>query len=200
MEFYLIAFCLGITGYLIGSFPTGVVFTRRKFGLDVREMGSGNIGATNVTRVFGWYAGILVFVIDLFKGAGPLWLVKTLWPNEPWLLTATGSTLVMGHCFSAYLKFKGGKGVATSLGCLFIVAPWVAICSAIIYVALLVITRISAVGSLGGLGAVLIYLFIARPALSESVLLLVISFVVLIRHRSNIERLYRDFQNWQKRK
>src|ERR1700684_147405 len=87
-------------GYLLGSFPTGVVLSRRKYGIDVREMGSGNIGATNVTRVVGWYAGILVFLVDLAKGTLSLCYLRSRFPGEPWLLTTASLALVVGHCFS----------------------------------------------------------------------------------------------------
>lgn len=188
-------FLFSLLGYLIGSFPTGVVLTRRKFGIDVREMGSGNIGATNVTRVFGWYAGGLVFAIDFVKGLVPLLLLRKYFPEDAWLLTLVGTALVLGHCFSAYLKFGGGKGVATSLGCLMAVVPVAALIAAGVYVLLLVTVKISAVGSLGGIIAALIYLAIVQPPWPAVTLVLAISFVVVLRHRSNIQRLTADLKN-----
>jgi glycerol-3-phosphate acyltransferase PlsY len=77
---------VALISYLIGSFPTGVVISRRKYGLDVREVGSGNIGATNVKRIFGWYAGLLTFGIDFFKAILALWLVRWFFPENPWLI------------------------------------------------------------------------------------------------------------------
>lgn len=179
-----------IFGFLIGSFPTGVVLTRKKFGLDVREMGSGNIGATNVTRVFGWYAGVLVFLLDFAKGALPLYLIHHYVPDEPWLGPVAAVALVAGHCFSVFLKGRGGKGVATSLGCLTVVAPIAAAVGAVTYAILLMATRISAVGSLGGLSAVFIYFFF-RPATPQIHLsILCIGAIVLVRHIENIKRLW----------
>jgi glycerol-3-phosphate acyltransferase PlsY len=175
--------------YLLGSFPTGVVLSRQKYGIDVREMGSGNIGATNVTRVFGWYAGILVFLLDLLKGAVPLWILYELYPTQPWLLAASAFALVLGHCFSVYLRFGGGKGVATSLGCLLVVAPWAAVISGLVYVILLVVTRISAIGSLAGILATLAYLAIVRPGAPVTWLVVGISIIVVVRHQQNIRRL-----------
>ena len=193
---YLVAF---IAGYLVGGFPTGVVLTRRKYGIDVREMGSGNIGATNVTRVFGWYAGVLVLLIDFLKGFLPLWAIQHYWPDDPWLLTAAGTALVLGHCFSPFLKLRGGKGVATSLGCLAIAVPYLALAATATYAALLIATRISAVGSLGGIITAAIYLAIARPAEPAAALVASISFIVVVRHRSNIVRLWETFRR-RKRK
>jgi acyl phosphate:glycerol-3-phosphate acyltransferase len=180
---------MALAGYLVGSFPTGVVLSRRRYGFDVREMGSGNIGATNITRVFGWYAGFLVFLVDFLKGYLPLFLLKHYWAAEPWLLTVTAAALVFGHCFSCYLHFRGGKGVATSLGCLLIVAPWAALSAVAVYIILLSVTRISAVGSLGGILMALIYLAVARPNGHETALILSIATIVLFQHRTNIQRL-----------
>lgn len=178
-----------LLGYLIGGFPTGVVLTRKRYGLDVREMGSGNIGATNVTRVFGWYAGLLVFVVDFLKGFLPLLLLNKFFPNEPWLLTLTAAFLVLGHCFSPFLKFRGGKGVATSFGCITLVAPWCALSVGLVYAVLLITTKISAVGSLGAILGALVYLLVANPPPHVTYLVLGIAVVVVVRHRQNIFRL-----------
>lgn len=191
----MIALGLGILGYLIGSFPTGVVLSRRKFGIDVREMGSGNIGATNITRVFGWYAGALTFFADFLKGYLPLYFVARFFPLDPWFLTITGTSLVLGHCFSVYLGFRGGKGVATSVGVLTATVPWLALGCAIAYGLLLAIFRISAVGSLGGLLVAVVYLGYTRPALPTTLLISAICTVVLIRHHTNILRLWSDFRS-----
>ena len=181
-----------LLGYLLGSFPTGVVLSRNKYGLDVREMGSGNIGATNITRVFGWYAGALVFLVDFLKGLFPLLFLRYWYPHDEWVLTYTGIALVFGHCFSAYLKFRGGKGVATSLGCLVAVMPWAAITGGAVYLLLLAVVRISAVGSLGGILAVLIFLVFDKPSLPATALVLAVSALVIVRHHSNIRRLVGD--------
>ncbi|MBM4304653.1 MAG: glycerol-3-phosphate 1-O-acyltransferase PlsY [Deltaproteobacteria bacterium] len=186
----LFHFTIYLGCYLLGGFPTGVVLTKRKFGLDVREMGSGNIGATNVTRVFGWYAGLLVFLIDFLKGYVPLLLIQRFFSSEsPWLLTWSGLALVCGHCFSPYLKFKGGKGVATSLGCLAYLAPVGALVGVIVYAIALSVTRISAVGSLGGVLALWIYLAVAKIDMPSTVFVLLVSVIVVSRHHENIRRL-----------
>lgn len=183
-----------LAAYLLGSFPTGVVLTRRKFGIDVREMGSGNIGATNVTRVFGWYAGVLVFVIDFLKGALPVWLARHYFPQAPWLASMAAIAVVLGHCFSLYISFRGGKGVATSFGCLAVVVPIAALVSGVVYGVTLAVTRISAVGSLAGIITTLAYIAIFEPSLPVAVLILGMSTVVIFRHHSNIRRLWDGFQ------
>jgi glycerol-3-phosphate acyltransferase PlsY len=152
-------------------------------------MGSGNIGATNVTRAFGWYAGVLVFVIDFMKGFLPLFILEKYFPEQPWLLTLTAATLVLGHCFSLFLKFRGGKGVATSFGCIALVAPWCALSVGLTYVVLLVATKISAVGSLGAILGALIYVAVIKPPAPTFYLILGIAVVVIVRHKDNISRL-----------
>lgn len=190
MEIFL---CI-LVGYLIGSFPTGVVLTRKKYGLDVREMGSGNIGATNVTRVFGWYAGIIVFAIDCAKAVLPLLYVQFNHPEDPWLLTYTGWALVIGHCFSVFLGFKGGKGVATTLGCILIVEPLAAVLSGFVYFILLYLTQISAVGSLAGILTANLFILWQGETLAVKALVWGISVIVLVRHKENILRLVQGLQ------
>jgi glycerol-3-phosphate acyltransferase PlsY len=182
---------VGLTGYLIGSFPTGVVFSQKRFGIDVREIGSGNIGATNVTRVFGWFAGAIVFVIDILKGFLPVALVDHYFANS-WLTVTVGICSVLGHCCSVFLKFRGGKGVATGFGCLLWFEPTAAAVSAAIYIAALGFTRISAVGSLSGLGVLLIYLLVRGVPTPTSVLFFGVAAIVIFRHKSNIARLLRS--------
>ncbi|MCB0405169.1 MAG: glycerol-3-phosphate 1-O-acyltransferase PlsY [Bdellovibrionales bacterium] len=182
---------LGVGGYLIGSFPTGVVLSRRKYHIDVREMGSGNIGATNVTRVFGWYAGAVTLVADFFKGFVPIYLTRHYFPGLAWTPMVVGLCLVLGHCFSLYLGFRGGKGVATGFGCVAAFDPILALVLAAVYVALLLITRISAVGSLGGVVAALVYVLWQRPEQPFSLMLLGICGIILVRHIKNIRRLIR---------
>jgi glycerol-3-phosphate acyltransferase PlsY len=97
-------------GYLLGSFPTGVVLSRMRFGIDVREMGSGNIGATNITRNFGWLAGAFALLMDFLKAWAPLKLMQDYLPGVEWVICATGVAVVLGHCFSIFLGFRGGRG------------------------------------------------------------------------------------------
>lgn len=181
--------CLILAAYLVGSFPTGVVLSRRKYGLDVREMGSGNIGATNITRNFGWGAGITTFLIDFFKG---FWVVRAaeyFFPQWPFAVTAAALAVVIGHCFSVFLKFGGGKGVATLLGCLAAVFPMAAGGMAVVYVALLLLTRISAIGSLGGIFFVVCYTQLYPPTFAVQCLVFGGAMLVLVRHRKNLHRL-----------
>ncbi|MBI1861380.1 MAG: glycerol-3-phosphate 1-O-acyltransferase PlsY [Deltaproteobacteria bacterium] len=178
-----------VIGFLIGGIPTGVIVSRRKFGIDVREIGSGNIGATNVTRAFGWRAGILVFGVDLLKGFLPVHFALLLFSDDVAITVCLGVSLVLGHCYSPFLKFKGGKGVATSLGCVAAVLPIGAAIAAGVYALVLAITRISALGSLAGVVTIIIYTYIAAPPRPIAIFVGLIAIIVIGRHTSNIARL-----------
>ncbi len=187
------AAALPLLAYLVGSFPTGVVLSRRKYGIDVREMGSGNIGATNITRNFGWKAGVVTFLIDFIKGYLVVALTLAVCTDCPWVVTASGAAVVLGHCYSLFLKFRGGKGVATTLGCLVAALPAAGFLMATLYLVLLAATRISAVGSI--VSVVLTALFVGffyalgpLPALAYCLAL-----IVLVRHQPNFRRWIRQF-------
>lgn len=131
---------LGVLGYALGSIPFGVLITKAFAGKDVRSVGSGNIGATNVVRAAGRTAGILTLILDALKGAVPTYaayLVVGI-PGAAF----TGYCAFLGHVFPVTLKFKGGKGVATALGVLVVVAPWAALAALVAYGLLLATVRV----------------------------------------------------------
>src|SRR5690242_10944457 len=122
MSYDAIAALLLVGSYLLGSLPFGLWIARLWKGVDIRTVGSGNIGATNVGRVCGRTAGVLVFVLDVLKGLAPPLMVRGIGAPSPWPLLA-GLLAILGHNYSIWLGFKGGKGIATSGGALFGVAP-----------------------------------------------------------------------------
>ncbi len=189
MDTYLTYSLVLVICYLVGSFPTGVVISKSRYGIDVRETGSGNIGATNVVRTFGWYAGFFTLLVDSLKGYIPLFIVDKYFPDSGFLLAASGISLVIGHCFSIYLKFCGGKGVATSFGCVFFIEPKLAIICAFVYLLIILKTRISAVGSLSVVFVATFYSFFSKMPINEKVLVYSLCGIILIRHYSNIRRL-----------
>lgn len=180
-----------LLGYLAGSIPFGVLVTRWMRGVDVREQGSGNIGATNVARVAGRKLGILVLVLDALKGTLPVVLALRVLPDSPLAHVAVGLAAFLGHCFPVWLKFHGGKGVATALGVLVVLVPWAALAGVAVYGLVLVTTRMSSLGSLAaGVAAVIAAVFTAR-ALEYAVLSGLLFAFILWTHRSNILRLLR---------
>jgi glycerol-3-phosphate acyltransferase PlsY len=170
-------------GFLAGSIPFGLIIGKR-LGVDIREKGSGNIGASNVTRVLGVGAGVVVGLLDIAKGALPVYLARK-YGGVP---TMVGWAAILGHCFSPWLGGKGGKGVATAFGVFLVVAPLMAGVAIVVFGAVLAITRIPTIGSLAGMAAILGFALhrgdpgITRLALSTFCLL-------LYTHRNNLREL-----------
>lgn len=182
---------LVVVGYLAGSIPFGVLVTRWARGVDVRAEGSGNIGATNVARVAGKKLGILVLVLDALKGALPVVLALRMMPESPRAHVAVAVVAFLGHCYPVWLKFRGGKGVATALGVLLVLVPLAALAGAAIYGLVLGVTRVSSLGSLtAGVAAVATAAFTA-PAREYALLSGFLFAFILWTHRGNIQRLLR---------
>jgi len=187
-------FILIIASYLIGAIPTGVVLARAFSSTDIRQEGSGNIGATNVTRVLGKKLGALTLAGDLLKGFLPVcigsFLVSSL--NVVCLM---GMAAFLGHLFPVYLRFKGGKGVATALGVFLYFAPLVILIEIAIFIAVVGIWKYVSLGSLIAAAAIpLLLLLFASP---KPVVLLSSAFALLIfiKHKANIQRLLSGTEN-----
>ncbi len=184
-----------VAGYVCGSVPFGVIVTSLVAKKDVRAAGSGNIGATNVARVAGKKLGALVLLLDAAKGAAPVWLAQYFFPELFWVHVATAAAAFLGHVFPVWLRFKGDKGVATALGVLLVLLPVPALFGFVTWVLVLVVTRISSVGSLLG-GAVAIGSAFFLEAPQPYALLGVGIFVaMLLTHRGNIARLLKRSEN-----
>lgn len=200
-----------IIGYVIGSFPTGYVVGRLR-GIDVRKLGSGNIGATNVTRVLGKQFGYPVFIVDFLKGLVAVLLALTIahWCGLSALVrdvcaALAGILSVIGHSYPVWLGFKGGKGVATSLGVIFAISWFAALLMCLVWVVFFKITRYVSVASMAATTALPIAmtaLFLQR-ALGSPVFIyfsVVLAGIVIVRHRANIERLAKGTEPRFKRK
>ncbi|REG24403.1 acyl-phosphate glycerol-3-phosphate acyltransferase [Archangium gephyra] len=185
------AAALLLLGYLAGSVPFGVLLTRWLRGVDVRQSGSGNIGATNVTRVAGKKLGAVVLLLDALKGALAVALALWLVPESPRLHAAVGLSAFLGHVYPIWLKLHGGKGVATALGVLVVLVPLGALAGALVYAGLVAAWRVSSVGSLaGGVTAVAVASLTARAP--EYAWLSALLFALIVwTHRSNIQRILR---------
>src|SRR5260370_19619173 len=127
--------------YFLGSIPFGLVLAKLLAGSDIRKSGSGNIGATNVARVVGPSAGILTLVLDVAKGAAAVWLAGRFTEQSSAAMTVAGVAVLLGHCFPVWLKFKGGKGVATALGVFLMLAPLAALGSLFVFIVVSVAWR-----------------------------------------------------------
>jgi glycerol-3-phosphate acyltransferase PlsY len=181
--------------YLLGSIPVGLWVARVLGGPDPRQHGSGNLGTANVYRLLGWKAGALTLLGDVAKGALPVALARlTLTPPGGWQETGValvGAAAVLGHVFPLYLRFKGGKGVATTFGVVAVLAPWAALNLAVVYVLALAQTRIFSVSAL--ICAWLLPVAVGLFADSKAYLLLagVLSGLILVCHRDNLERFFK---------
>ena len=175
--------------YLIAAVPTGIVLARVMGYEDVRDKGSGNIGATNVYRVAGKLPGVLTLVGDILKGFLPLLACKTWLTPTPTQLGIACAVAIVGHCYPVYLKFRGGKGIATALGIFLVISPAAVLGAAIVFGVAIAITRFISLGSvLAAMSAPLLVLMLNEP---QPIFLatLFIAALIIWRHRNNINRL-----------
>ncbi|MDK2766253.1 MAG: glycerol-3-phosphate 1-O-acyltransferase PlsY [Sphingomonas sp.] len=172
-------------GYLLGAIPFGVILTRLAGAGDLRQIGSGNIGATNVLRTGRKGLAAATLLLDLLKGAAAVWLAQALWPGLG-MLAAAGAFI--GHCYPVWLKFKGGKGVATLMGIVLALHWPSGLVFAVVWLGLLATLRISSVaGMAAAISAPVSAAVMNRFNLV--LLLVVLALIVLWKHRENIERL-----------
>ena len=174
-------------GFLAGAVPFGVIVAKQR-GVDIRAQGSGNIGATNVARVLGIKDGVLVLLLDAGKGA-LITLVATRIDGDPWVIAATGFAAILGHCFSPFLGWKGGKGVATALGVFVVAAPTLALVAVAVFLVVAGRTRVPALGSLGGVTSATIYAFVTSQPGAVELLALATTLLLVYTHRTNLAKL-----------
>jgi glycerol-3-phosphate acyltransferase PlsY len=181
-----------VLAYLLGAIPTGYLFARYIKGIDIRTVGSGNIGATNILRTFGWKPGLAVLLVDMTKGAlaaGPLasWLCSG--PGE-WGPAAGALAAVLGHDYTIFLGMRGGKGVATSCGALLVLAPRATLATVVVFTIVVAATRMVSAGSLAGALGLPLFLWLfaehETPILGLSLLL---GAFVWLKHVPNIQRM-----------
>ncbi len=170
-------------GYLAGSLPTGVV-VGRYVGQDPRGGGSHNIGASNVTRTLGPRWGFVTLLADMAKGAGPAWIAWHHGGLGAGLLA--GGAAVVGHCYPVWLRFAGGKGVATALGTMLVFAPFIALTSALAWLSLVALTRIPAIGSLVAAALFVVLAQVDDQPVEVRAYTVGLLLLLLLRHRSNL--------------
>lgn len=182
MEFFLVVFA-----YLLGSVPSGYVLGKLA-GVDVRNTGSGNVGATNVARVVGKRQGILTLLCDLAKGLLPVILAQRF-GFATTAIAATGIAAFLGHLYPLYLKFKGGKGVATALGVLLALAPLATGVALLVFAVVVGGSRIVSLGSIAAAAAAPVALWSLSYAPALVGLGVFLAVMIIWRHRTNIQRL-----------
>ena len=190
--------------YLLGSIPSGFLMARAR-GIDIRKVGSGNIGATNAFRVLGKPAGTLVLVADGLKGyAACTWmllLIYSLFSVNPgaeeqfWLRITAGVCAILGHNFTCWLRFKGGKGIATTAGVLAALVPWSLVVALTVWVLLTAATRYVSVGSLGAAAVLAPASWFSTHSITLTVVTGLMGALAIYKHRGNIQRLRAGTEN-----
>ncbi len=181
--------------YLVAAIPTGVIVTRW-FGLDdVRGKGSGNIGATNVYRVAGKLPGILTLIGDILKGYLPLLAVKLWLAPTPLQLGLAAVTAIVGHCYPIYLRFKGGKGVATGLGIFLVLDPLAVLGGCVVFLLTVILSRFISLGSVLAAVAVPVLTLLRQQPLALVWCASAIGALIIWRHRENLKRLCSGTEN-----
>jgi glycerol-3-phosphate acyltransferase PlsY len=196
-----------LAAYLLGSIPFGLILARLFGGADVRKSGSGNIGAANVTRVVGPLAGILTLALDAAKGGAGVWLAARFTEESAtWMMLAALAALV-GHCFPVWLKFKGGKGVATALGVFLALCPPAALGALIVFLIVVVSWRYVSLGSIAAAAAMpLLMYFLWAPHHAPPLIVtfgsLAAAVLIAFKHDANIQRLVQGDEpkfSWNKK-
>ncbi len=176
-----------IASFLIGSIPTGLLIAKSK-GIDLRRVGSGNIGATNVLRAVGKEAALLTLFGDMLKGLLPVAIGK-LFGFTSFYTGILGISSILGHNFSIFLKFKGGKGVATSLGVLIAYSPYVALFTIMIWLLTAKKTKYSSLSALVAFGLLPLSIYIIDYSKEKIIIAVIITVLIFLSHISNIKRL-----------
>jgi glycerol-3-phosphate acyltransferase PlsY len=179
--------------YLIGSIPTGLLLGKA-YGIDVRTQGSGNIGATNLYRTVGRKVGIITLLGDCLKGLLPVLFVKFS-QLPPEYAAWTGLAVCCGHVFSVFLKFKGGKGVATALGVFLALAPLAVAIAVALFACVMFVWRYVSLGSILAAAVMPFAVHFLRGGRTVTLVTLIIAMIVIIRHQENITRLLAGTEN-----
>ncbi len=192
--------------YLIGSIPSGLLLAKIK-GIDIRQSGSGNIGATNVTRQLGKALGILTLIADVAKALVPMLVVRWLLRDtgdhveQHFIVAMCGFAAFIGHIYPIYLKFKGGKGVATGLGIFLYLEPVSVLIALVVFVGVVYFSGYVSLGSLSAAALMPAAIWLVNGAPVNIALALSIAFFIWLKHLDNIERLLRNEENsWKKKK
>jgi glycerol-3-phosphate acyltransferase PlsY len=182
--------------YLLGSIPFGYLIVRWQRGIDVRATGSGSIGATNVMRNLGIMGFVATFILDVGKGVLAVLLASKMTMGNPTWVAAAACAAVLGHCFPVWLKFRGGKGVATGVGVFIAIAPWQVILVLVIFALVVAIWRYISLGSIIATAAFPVLAYIMKHPPRQAVFgAAVAAAIIIARHHANIVRLIKGTES-----
>jgi glycerol-3-phosphate acyltransferase PlsY len=188
MEYFLVL----AANYLLGSMPSAYIVGRLK-GIDITQHGSGNVGATNAFRVLGKWAGLVVLIIDCLKGVIGVLLARQV--GNPWFVIIAALVVVAGHNYSLFLKFKGGKGVATAAGIFLVLAPGTVLAALFVFITVVAVSKYVSLGSLVTAATLPIIMMLIGEPLPVRILGAVVAIFVIFRHTPNIKRLLAGKEN-----
>lgn len=190
-------------GYLVGAIPFGLVISKM-VGVDVRTQGSRNIGATNVNRVLGKKLGFITLICDCLKGLLPMYFAAVLLPEsetKEMVVALTGVMAVLGHMFPVYLRFRGGKGVATGMGVFLYLSPLAIAISLVVFVATVALSGFVSAGSLLASGLIPLWLYFLGASKTTIAAAASVALLIWLKHHENINRLiHGKEQSWKKKK
>lgn len=185
-----------VIAYLLGSLPFSLWAGRLLRGIDLTQVGSGNLGATNVLRALGWRAAVPVLLLDIGKGAAAVWIARTLFAgpiDRSIVALLAGVCAVAGHMWTPFARFRGGKGVATATGVFLSLAPLPTLLSAVVFAVLTGITRYVSLGSIAAALLLPVFLLWLEPPSAARLPTIAVASIVVIaivwRHRENVRRL-----------
>ena len=179
---------LMIVAYILGSIPNALWIGKVFKGIDVREHGSKNTGSTNAARVLGAKLGILTLILDISKGAIPT-LIATMLLDSSISVILVGICALLGHSFSIFMKFKGGKAVATTVGVFIVLVPGAILLAAVIFFLVFGITRYVSLSSMIGAISLPIWIILFYKNIPLTIFGMIIAILIIVRHKSNIQRL-----------
>lgn len=196
LNYYLWAILYTLLSYILGSFPTGILYARFLHNVDIRTIGSGNSGATNIGRSFGFKAAVIVSVIDFFKGFLPVLVAKNVFfVNDPWPIMAVALACVIGHAYPIWAGFKGGKIMATSVGIVMGFNFSLFVVLLLLFGGILYVTSTVSIASLTSFSLITLWIVITNPSHIYKIGFLLMLAFMFYRHRSNIKRLMRGQEN-----
>lgn len=179
---------LMIVAYILGSIPNALWIGKVFKGIDVREHGSKNTGSTNAARVLGAKLGILTLILDISKGAIPT-LIATMLLDSSISVILVGICAILGHSFSIFMEFKGGKAVATTVGVFIVLVPGAILLAAVIFFLVFGITRYVSLSSMIGAISLPIWIILFYKNIPLTIFGIIIAILIIVRHKSNIQRL-----------
>ncbi|HKL76334.1 MAG TPA: glycerol-3-phosphate 1-O-acyltransferase PlsY [Halanaerobiales bacterium] len=193
-------FFLAILSYLIGSLPTAYLITKKIKGEDIRKFGSGNIGATNAARVLGIKMGLIVALVDILKGYFAVILIQLILPQQTplYIIFLLALIVIIGHNFSVFLNFSGGKGVATTIGIVMNIFPMGFLILTVIWFLITIITRYVSLASMMAAVSLVFSSYFLKESSAYFYFMVILAIGVIFTHRENIARLLHGTENRMK--